>query len=157
MSKIFLQKLICETACGHDGNINNLIKLIKIAKKCGARTIKFQIFETLERAMPDTKEWNIFKKLELKDSNWSHAIKYAKKKKLNVVSDIYGDKSLSIALKNKVDGFKIHSEDFFNTLFIEKVIKYKKPVLISIGGTFRSELYDLISWLDKRKNLITSG
>ena len=33
MSKIFLQKLICETACGHDGNINNLIKLIKIAKK----------------------------------------------------------------------------------------------------------------------------
>ena len=82
MSKIFLQKLICETACGHDGNINNLIKLIKIAKKCGARTIKFQIFETLERAMPGTKEWNIFEKLELKDSNWSHAIKYAKKKKL---------------------------------------------------------------------------
>ena len=61
-----------------------------------------------------------------------------KKKKLNIFSDIYGEYSLNIALKNNVDGLKIHSEDFFNSYFIEKCVDTKKTVLIGIG-----ELIDL--------------
>ena len=156
MKNIFSQKIIAETACGHNGSIKILKKLIDIAKECDVKTIKFQIFDVRERAIPGTKEWSIFSKLELKDKDWKIAINYAKKKKLNVVADVYGNKSFSLASKCNVDAFKVHSEDFFNSYFIIKVIKSKKPVLISIGGTHRSELFDLITWLNK-KNLLNEN
>ena len=151
MMNIFSQRLIAETACGHNGNIKILKKLINIAKNCGVKTIKFQIFNINERAIPGTKEWSIFSKLELKEEEWKVAINYAKNMKFNIVADVYGDKSFTLASNLKVDAFKVHSEDFFNNYFITKVIKSKKPVLISTGGTYRSELFDLISWLHKKK------
>ena len=36
--------IIGETACGHNGRVENLKKLILICKKSGLKTIKFQIF-----------------------------------------------------------------------------------------------------------------
>ena len=153
MKSIFKQKLLCETACGHDGKLGNLLKLIKIAKKCGAQNIKFQIFKTWERALPNTKEWKIFSKLELTDTEWKKSIEFSKKNKLKVFADIYGNDSFNISNELNVDGFKIHSEDFFNTYFIQKVLERKKPVLLSVGGTYRSELYELVSWLFKKKKL----
>jgi len=153
---IFSQRLIAETACGHNGNIKILKKLINIAKNCGVKTIKFQIFNINERAIPGTKEWSIFSKLELKKEEWKVAINYAKNMKFNIVADVYGDKSFALASNLKVDAFKVHSEDFFNNYFITKVIKSKKPVLISTGGTYRSELFDLISWLHN-KNMLHSN
>jgi len=156
MMNIFSQRLIAETACGHNGNIKILKKLINIAKNCGVKTIKFQIFNINERAIPGTKEWSIFSKLELKKEEWKVAINYAKNMKFNIVADVYGDKSFALASNLKVDAFKVHSEDFFNNYFITKVIKSKKPVLISTGGTYRSELFDLISWLHN-KNMLHSN
>jgi N,N'-diacetyllegionaminate synthase len=153
MKDIFSQKIIAETACGHNGDIKLLKKLIDIAKECRVKTIKFQMFEVKERAIPGTKEWSIFSKLGLSDTNWKTAINYAKKKKLNIIADVYGEKSFSLALKNNVDAFKVHSEDFFNTYFIIKVLETNKPVLISIGGTHRSELFDLVTWLKKKNKL----
>ena len=153
MKNIFNQKLIVETACGHNGDIRILKELINIAYNCGAETIKFQIFDVKERAIFETKEWSIFSKLQLDELEWKIAIDCAKKKGLNVIADVYGEKSFSIALKNKVDAFKVHSEDFFNSFFITKVIETKKPVLISTGGTHRSELFDLVSWLHNNEKL----
>ena len=108
---IFSQRLIVETACGHNGI--KLLKLMRMAKIV-VPTIKFQIFDVFERAIPGTKEWSIFSKLVLKDKNWKIAINYARKKKLNIIADVYGEKSFNLALKLKVDAFKVHSEDFFN-------------------------------------------
>ena len=103
MKDIFSQKLIAETACGHDGSKIILKKLIDVAKYCGAETIKFQIFKVEERALPKTKEWSIFNKLELCVKDWEECINYSKKNKLNIISDVYGDKSFEIAQKNNYD------------------------------------------------------
>ena len=37
--------------------------------------------------------------------------------KFNIVADVYGDKSFTLASNLKVDAFKVHSEDFFNNYF----------------------------------------
>ena len=149
--KPFPNPIILETACGHDGREKNLINLIDIAKKANGKCIKFQIFNLEERAEDKTKEYKIFKKLVLNENSWKRCIQYAKKKKLFVLSDIYGDYSLKVALKNNIDGLKIHSEDFFNSFFIEKCISTKKPILIGVGGAHRSEIYDLVKFMLKRK------
>ena len=82
MKDIFSQKIIAETACGHNGDIKILKKLINIAKECRVKTIKIQMFDVKERAIPGTKEWSIFSKLGLSDTNWKTAINFAKKKNL---------------------------------------------------------------------------
>ena len=151
--KIFKYPVILETACGHDGNVKTLKKLIDIAAKTEAKIIKFQIFNLEERALENTKEHRIFKPLLISEKNWKSIIYYAKKKKLYVFADVYGEFSFNLAKKLKVDGFKIHSEDFFNSYFIEKVIDEKKPTIINIGGTYKSEVYNLINFLNKKKKL----
>jgi len=143
--------IILETACGHDGNEKNLVRLIDIVKFSQGKNIKFQIFNLEERALINTKEYKIFKDLVLSENTWKRSIQYAKKKKLSVFSDIYGDYSLNLALKNNVDGLKIHSEDFFNSFFIEKCIRSGRPVLIGIGGAHRSEIFDLVKYFFNKK------
>ena len=45
---MFNDPILLETACGHNGNVNLLKKLIDIAKNAGAKQIKFQIFNLEE-------------------------------------------------------------------------------------------------------------
>lgn len=146
-----IDPIILETACGHDGSEKNLLRLIDIAYFSQGKNIKFQIFNLEERALINTKEYKIFKNLVLSENTWKKSIQYAKKKKLSVFSDVYGEYSLNLALKNNVDGIKIHSEDFFNSFFIEKCLRTRRPVLIGVGGTYRSEIFDLVKFFFNKK------
>ena len=86
--------IIGETACGHNGKIENLKKLILIGKKAGLKTIKFQIFTLDERSTPKSKEEKIFKNLTLNEQEWKKSVKFAHKKGLFVFADIFGTKVL---------------------------------------------------------------
>ena len=151
--KIFQHPVLLETACGHAGSEKVLKKLTDIAISVSAKQIKYQLFNLEERALPNTKEDKIFKPLVLEKKIWAKIIKYAKKNNLNVFADVYGNYSFNLAKDNNVDGYKIHSEDFFNSYFIEKVINTKKPTLINLGGTYKSEVFDLMNFLKKKKRL----
>ncbi len=144
--------IIGETACGHNGKLENLKKLILICKRAGLKTIKFQIFTLDERSTPKSKEEKIFKNLILNEPEWKKSVKFAHKNGLFVFADIFGMKSLEIAKNSKVDGFKIHSEDTLNYPLIEKVMRLNRITIISAGGSYRSELFSLINYL-KEKNL----
>jgi len=135
MVRIFKHPVLLETACGHDGNEKVLKNLTDIAINVSAKQIKYQLFNTEERALPNTKEERIFKPLCLEKKIWNKIIKYAQKNNLKVFADVYGHYSFNLAKDNNVDGYKIHSEDFFNSYFIEKAINTKKPTLINLGGT----------------------
>ena len=106
--------VIAEIACGHNGSEKNFKKIIKYVKKTGCKIIKSQIFLTEERTAPNHSEWEIFKKLTLSEKIWINLVKEAKKKKLIFFADVFGDKGLKIAIKAKVDGFKIHSENLLD-------------------------------------------
>ena len=151
--KLLKHPVILETACGHDGSEKVLKKLTDVAVSAGGKQIKYQLFNLDERSLPNTKEYKIFKPLCLEKKSWNRIIKYAKNNKLKVFADVYGDYSFNLAKENDIDGYKIHSEDFFNSYFIEKVIDTKKPVLINLGGTYKSEVFDLMSFLKRRKKL----
>ena len=151
--KLLKHPVILETACGHDGSEKVLKKLTDVAVSAGGKQIKYQLFNLDERSLPNTKEYKIFKPLCLEKKSWNRIIKYAKNNKLKAFADVYGDYSFNLAKENDIDGYKIHSEDFFNSYFIEKVINTKKPVLINLGGTYKSEVFDLMSFLKRRKKL----
>tara|TARA_Y100000296_G_C5172540_1_gene258098 strand:+ start:621 stop:2375 length:1755 start_codon:yes stop_codon:yes gene_type:complete len=145
--------VIGEIACGHEGSIERLKQLIDVISESAAQIAKFQIYKVEERALPNTKEWNLFNTLALTDSEWEDAIGYAKNKKLIVFADVYGKASLSLADSIGVDGYKIHSEDLLNSYFILDVIKKSKITLISVGGAKRIEIYNLLEFLKDNRAL----
>ena len=145
--------VIAETACGHDGNLKKLIKLIDIASEAGSQAIKFQIYKLTERSLPNTKEHKIFKKLLLTDKEWKTSVVHAQKKNMFVFADVYGDMSFRLAQSLKVDGYKIHSEDTLNTSLIKNVIKTNKIVLISVGASHRVEIKSLLEELKKNNQI----
>lgn len=145
--------VIGETACGHDGELSKLKKLIDCVADSGAQAIKFQIFIPLERATPDHHEWEIFNKLTLEENQWRDAVEYARGKKLVIFADVFGDDGFSIAKKLNLDGFKVHSEDLLNSRFIASVAAEDKVVMIGVGGAHRVEIYNLLNFL-KNKSLL---
>ena len=145
--------VIGEIACGHEGKLDRLLKLIDVVYDGGAQAVKFQIYKTHERALPNTKEWSLFGGWELSDGDWIYATNYAKNKNLIVFSDVYGKESLELSDELDVGGFKIHSEDVLNSHFILDVLNRNKPTLISVGGAKRTEINDLLTFLDDNHSL----
>ena len=143
--------VIGEIACGHEGDLTKIFQLIDTVSEGGASIIKFQIFSLEERAIEGEDAWNIFKKLVLDEESWMKAVEYSRKKGLSIISDVYGDFSLNLAIKLGVDGFKIHSEDLLNTFFISKVAQIGKPILIGVGAAHRNEIQSLIKFLHSKK------
>ena len=145
--------VIGEIACGHEGKLDRLFQLIDVVHDGGAQALKFQIYKTNERALPNTKEWSLFGGWELSDDDWFKATNYAKDKNLIVFSDVYGRESLELTDKLDVDGYKIHSEDVLNSYFILDVLQRNKTTLISVGGAKRVEINDLLKFLSDNHSL----
>lgn len=143
--------VIGETACGHEGDINKLKKLIDCVTESGAQIIKFQIFTPLERVTRTHPEWQIFNDLVLTQQEWKQATNYAREYKLTIFADIFGDIGFSIAKEIGVDGYKIHSEDILNSHFIAKVAAENKILMIGVGGAHRIEVYKLLDFLKNKK------
>ena len=126
----------------------------------GVSLIKFQIFIPIERATQDHPEWQIFNDLSLSEKEWQQVAEYARKKKLTILADIFGEVGFAIAKKINVDGYKIHSEDLLNTHFIAKVAAENKILLIGVGGAHRTEIYNTLNFLhdnDLCKDYINAG
>ena len=145
--------VIGEIACGHEGKAKRLRQLISVVSESGAQIVKFQIYKIEERALPNTKEWNLFSDWVLSDAEWEEAVLYARSKNLLVFADVYGTKSLHLSKKLEVDGYKIHSEDLLNSYFILDVVKQDKITLISVGGAKRIEIYNLLEFLKEHTSL----
>ena len=145
--------VIAEIACGHDGKIEQLKQLIGIAARAGADFVKFQIFSTQERAIVGKPEWDIFSKLELSGEAWQEAVNEARRLGLGIFADVYGAKSLDLADRLGVDGFKIHSEDLLNSYFIADVVARGKLVIIGVGAAHRIEIVNLLKFLESKKLL----
>ena len=63
-SKIFV---IAEIANTHEGDFNKIKSLVLEVKKTGANAIKFQKFKAEELVRKDDKNFQFYKKLEMKD------------------------------------------------------------------------------------------
>ena len=143
--------IIAEIGNNHEGNYKNALKLIDKAKKSGVDAVKFQTFETknfLNKS--EKKRFDILKSFELKKDNFKKLSIYARKKGLKFIStplDIYSAKYLS----SIVDIFKISSGDNNYFQLIEKVLSFKKPIIISTGLLDYSGIVDLLKLIKKKK------
>ncbi len=134
-------KFIAELAQGYEGKVEQAFELIKCAKFGLADFAKIQIVYADELATPDYKDYKIFNSLELNKYEWKKIFEFSKSQKIDLITEVFGNKSLKIAKFMGSKYFKLHPTDINNFELITELSKIKpKKLFIGIGGAKESEI-----------------
>lgn len=153
--------IIAEAGVNHNGDLNLAKKLIDVASEAGADAIKFQTFISENLVTPSagkadyqkknvsasTSQFQMLKKLELSEADFSKLSTYATQKGLIFLSTAFDDESIEILIRLEIPAFKIPSGEITNLPSIEKIGMQKKPVILSTGMSTIEEIQEAVDCL----------
>lgn len=133
-------EIIAEIAQGYEGDPTLARLLARAAAGAGADAVKFQLVYADELATPGYRYYDLFKSLEMDRAAWEAVAGELGGHGPRLYFDVYGPRSLELALAVGAGGLKIHSTDFHNTALVESVLASGVPVYVSLGGISSDEL-----------------
>lgn len=159
--------VIAEISGNHNKSLNNALKLVEIAAKARADIVKLQTYkpETItikssrkEFLIKDKKSlWKNKKLFDLYKQGFTpwewHAAIFKKAKKLGITcfSSVFDESSVDFLEKFNVPAYKISSFESNHYPLIGRVIKTKKPIIISVGLNSLQEIKELLKFLKNNK------
>lgn len=160
-------KIIAEVGPNHNGSLKLAYRLVDIAKDCGADYVKFQtsipnnhISKFAKKAKyqiintkNDSAQLKMANNLTLSFSEFNKLNSYCVKKKIKFLSTPFGLKSINFLKKIKMDYFKIPSGEITNILYLTKVARLKKKVIMSTGMSNMQEIKNALKILTNNGTL----
>jgi N-acetylneuraminate synthase/N,N'-diacetyllegionaminate synthase len=144
--------IIAEAGVAHFGSISKAKMLIDLAKNSGADAVKFQSYVTDELIYKKYKKWFLRYKSKEVGFNFLKKLKdYSTKKKIDFLCTPHTDTALEWVKKLKLPIIKVGSGELGNFEFLNKIIKLKKPIIISTGMHNLNDLKKLLFFF-KSKN-----
>ena len=154
--------LIAEAGVNHEGNLDTAKRLVVEAAEAGANGIKFQSYKASSLASKFSPSyWDLSE--EPTDSQYKLFQKYDKfwKSEYEILKEICDKESIEFLstpfdiesakfLNDLQDVFKISSSDITNKPFIEHIIKYGKPVILSTGASSTYEIQEAVEWIEEK-------
>ncbi len=133
-SKVNPVMYIAEVGSNHEGNFSEAKKLVINACRSKADVVKLQIFspENMVSKKYDKQRFNHFRKLQLSVKQNLELLRVIKSYKKITSASIWDVDQIN-TFKNYIDIFKIGSGDIHNFQIIKKILKTKKPLIISTG------------------------
>lgn len=153
--------IIAEIGLNHQGKVNTAKTLIDKAIKAGVDCVKFQkrslekLYSGIVLNASSQQEHGVhytlrhIAKTELSDADMTSLYEYAKLKNVDFLCTPWDTESLRFLENLGVDAFKIASADMYNLKLIGQAAGLKKPLIISTGMSFVSEIEQLVQFLDK--------
>lgn len=146
--------IIAEAGVNHNGDISVAKKLIDIASDAGADAVKFQAFKTenlilkeVEKApyqknttSAEEKQYEMLKKLEITKDQNNELIEYCKTRNIIFLTTPFDEGSLEELEELNLPAYKIASTDTTNLPFLKKIAKKGKPMILSTGMSYLSEV-----------------
>ena len=161
--KIKKPYLIAEIGGNHNANLKSALEGIRNAKISGANCVKFQMYTASSLVLPNMKlmnhvkkisneksQYERFKRLELKEKDIKILHKKALKEKIHFAVTPF-DISFVDFLNRYVTFFKVASGDLNYFPLLEKISKYKKPVILSTGMSNFKEIREAVKILKKNQ------
>jgi N,N'-diacetyllegionaminate synthase len=137
--------VIAEAAQGFEGDPRLARLLVRAAKAGGADIVKFQLVFADELATSDYPYYGLFKGLEMPADAWRTVAEDAAAAGLGVVFDVFGERSLDLALRVGASGVKLHATDFFNRALVDAVFARAPHVYLSLGGIEYADVAKLLA------------
>lgn len=148
--------IIFEAGINHQGKLDLALKMVEIAKKCGADAIKFQKrdMETLYRAdtlkAPSDSGHNlgvyipILKSCELSDADHKILFKKCADEGIKYLCSPWDINSVDFLEGLGVEGYKVPSACFSDMFLMDRIAETGKPIIISTGMHTETELDEFI-------------
>ena len=146
--------IIAEAGVNHNGSMEKAYELIDIAAHAGVDAVKFQAFKTDELILNNVEkaayqkettgstqsQTDLLRALELKMELQAELKTYAETKGLIFMTTPFDFVSLEELDVLDLDAYKISSTDITNIPFLREVAKKGKPIIISTGMCFLSDV-----------------
>ncbi len=155
--------IIAEAGINHQGDVKLAKKLIDMAVDAGCDCVKFQkrdlpsLYSEKMLKCTDSQQQDILytlsnlKKVELSESEMVSLVEYSKEKGIEFLCTPWDEKSLQFLARLNLPAYKVASADMFNHRLIKSMVELNKPVIISTGMSYISEIDSLISFLNNIK------
>jgi sialic acid synthase SpsE len=151
-------EIIAELAQGFEGRLEQALLLLKAAASAGADGAKYQLVYADELATPDYKYYELFSSLEMSENDWGEIASQAKELGIQLQLDIFGERSLALAIALDVTTVKLHGTDISNIGLLQAVAKTSLPrVLLGAGGAYSSEIDRALDILGGKEITVLMG
>lgn len=163
MTKNFFKRkktlIIAEACDNHFGSLDKAKKMIINAKKSGADIIKFQHHipdEEMLKKVPKSQNfkislYNFLKKYAFSIEDHYKLKEFCKVNSIEYLCTPFSYRAAEELNEIGVKFFKIGSGEFTDLMFIDKLLKFKKPIIFSTGMSSMKEIDFMCNYL-KRKN-----
>jgi N-acetylneuraminate synthase len=153
---------ICEIGINHNGDFELAKKMIDIAAEAGVDAVKFQM-----RQLDDLYEESVLSGLDKQDLGLQQNVDFIKKSQLNFkefktlsehskskgvifACTPWDLKSVDVLEKLESPFYKVASADLSNFELIDKILKTKKPIILSTGMSLKQEVDKTYKYLMER-------
>jgi len=146
--------LIAEIGGNHEGNFRYAQELIQLACESGVDAVKLQIYtgDSLVNSIEDKERNEHFKKFELKIEEYIELAKQCEKNNIMFSASVW-DPSAFKWINPFISFYKVGSGDLTAYPIIEKIISYKKPILLSTGLSTIEEVEDTINYMQSKDSI----
>ncbi|MFW6016130.1 MAG: N-acetylneuraminate synthase [bacterium] len=156
---------IAEAGVNHNGDLVLAKKLVDAAFEAGADAVKFQTFSTDRLIIKDTKkakyqvsntgnndsQYDMLKELELSFEEHKIIKDYCDKKGIIFMSTPYDKESVEMLDDLGVPAYKVASTDNTNLPFLRYLSQRDKPVILSTGMAYLSEITQSVKVFEDNK------
>ena len=156
---------IAEISANHAGSLKTAKKLIKVAKYYGADAVKLQTYNADSMTINSNKKkflvsgglwkgeklWDLYDRAKTPYSWHKDLFDYAKKLKITCFSTPFDSEAVDLLEKLNCPFYKISSFEMNDFPLLQKVIKTKKPIIISTGTSSLKEIKNVMNFVKKNK------
>lgn len=158
--------IIAEAGVNHNGDIELAKKMVDVACECKVDAIKFQTFKAeklvskkaikaeyqIKNTNDEETQFDMIKKLELDINAHKELIDYCNKKNIMFLSSPFDLESIDLLNELGINIFKIPSGEITNILYLEKISKLNKKIILSTGMADMNEINDALNILKSNGN-----
>lgn len=159
--------VVAEVSINHNGDLDLAKEMINEAKKCGVDAVKFQVFKAEEFVSDPSSTYTyrsqgklntesmleIFKRYEFDAAEWKEIFRYCKNKNIEFFATPQNPSDLDFILSIvDIPAIKVGSDDLTNLELLGYYAKKNKPIIISAGMAYLSEIEDAVNTIRSTGN-----
>jgi len=155
MASVFV---IAEAGVNHNGSLDLALRLVDMAKVCGADAVKFQTFrahklatrtagkaEYQDRTTQKTEsQFEMLQRLELNECAHRRIIERCQTVGMQFLSSPFDEESTDLLDALNLQLFKVPSGEITNLPFLEYIARKKRPIILSTGMSTLGEVEEAI-------------
>ncbi len=160
--------IVAEISASHNGNLDRAMKLIAVAKECGADSCKFQAYTpdslTIDCDKPDfiikdgpwagRKLYDLYTEAATPREWFESLFNFARGLGLTPFASVFSPEDVEFLDQFQPDAYKISSFETSDRYLIKMAASRRKPMIISTGMASDDDIFEAVRGLKLRRTVL---